>query len=285
MMDNNIVGKVKSALIAAASGYRPDMQEAYRRAIARETGPNARWAMEQIDTNCKLARDSRGPLCDDTGIPHLILEVGPDGIVGGHTLEAIRLGVEEGLRALPGRPMAVLGDDAQRIGQSAGLSPDPSAVAAAPILIVPGGRGAAVRLHVLMMGSAGAAIRAKTGRVFHMHSADTVTDEIVAWATEAVGLLGCTPCTLGIGIGRSHYEATALTLLSLAEGRYDTQSPLEKEITARVNECKTGAMGLGGDTSVLAAFVKVGPQRASGVRAVCMLPCCCFEPRAAVAEL
>ena len=56
---------------------------------------------------------------------------------------------------------------------------------------------------------------------------------------------------------------------------------LEQYITDRVNEDGPGPLGFGGKTSVLSTFVKVGPQRASGVRIVCMRPCCCFEPRKA----
>ena len=68
---------------------------------------------------------------------------------------------------------------------------------------------------------------------------------------------------------------------ALVDGTYERQSDLEREITERVNESHVGALGLGGDTTVLATFMKVGPQRASGVRIVCMRPCCCFEPRIA----
>ena len=57
------------------------------------------------------------------------------------------------------------------------------------------------------------------------------------------------------------------------------------EITKRVNESNIGPLGLHGRTSVLATFVKVGPQRASGVRIVCLRPCCCFEPRTASIDL
>ena len=53
----------------------------------------------------------------------------------------------------------------------------------------------------------------------------------------------------------------------------------------KVNESKTGPLGLGGRHSVLATFAKVGPQRASGVRIVAWRPCCCFEPRRASVEL
>ena len=68
---------------------------------------------------------------------------------------------------------------------------------------------------------------------------------------------------------------------AMVKGNYDVQSEFEKTITDRVNESNTGALGLGGKTSVLATFAKVGPQRASGVRIVALRPCCCFEPRRA----
>ena len=60
---------------------------------------------------------------------------------------------------------------------------------------------------------------------------------------------------------------------------------MEREITRRVNDANIGPLGLGGNTSVLATFMKVGPQRASGVRIVCVRPTCCFEPRIATVEL
>ncbi|MBP5468053.1 MAG: fumarate hydratase, partial [Candidatus Riflebacteria bacterium] len=141
-----------------------------------------------------------------------------------------------------------------------------------------------IRLHVLMFGG-GPAIRAKTYRVYHKHNTQVVLDEIVNWAKEAVGLLGCSPCTLAVGIGRSHFEASSLMLQALVDGNYDRQSEMEKEITDRVNESNIGPLGLHGKTSVLATFMKVGPQRASGVRIVCLRPCCCFEPRIASIDL
>ena len=131
----------------------------------------------------------------------------------------------------------------------------------------------------------GPAIRAKTYRVFHKHNTETVLNEIVEWAKESVGQLGCTPCTLAVGIGRSHFEAAALMLEAQADGNYDVQSEMEQEITRRVNAAGIGPLGLGGNTSVLATFLKVGPQRASGVRIVCVRPTCCFEPRIATVEL
>ena len=91
-------------------------------------------------------------------------------------------------------------------------------------------------------------------------------------------------CTLAIGVGRSHYEATAMMMEAIVYGDYDRQTEFEKSITDCVNECDTGPLGLGGK-SVLATFLKVGPQRASGVRIVSIRPCCCFEPRISSVEL
>ena len=282
-MKNDVTTLVRDALVEAGSTFREDKKEAYRRAIGAETDEKARWVLQAVLENAEAAERDRSPLCDDTGIPHLVLEIGPDRAVTGRMLDDIREGVRQGLRALPGRPMGILGEDSQRIDQSGGLDPDSAGVAPAPILVRRCEENV-IRLHVLMFGG-GPAIRAKTYRVFHRHDTRVVLDEIVRWAAEGVAQLGCSPCTLSIGIGRSHYEAAALMLQAQIDGRYDIQSEMEREITRRVNETGVGPLGLGGKTSVLASFMKVGPQRASGVRIVCVRPACCFEPRIATVEL
>ena len=278
-----IVSLVSDTLVKAGSTFREDKKEAYRRAIAQETNEKAKWVLETILENAEAAEKNRGPLCDDTGIPHLVLEVGPDAAVTGRTLDAIREGIAQGLRKLPGRPMGIMGDDSRRIDQSGGLNPDSAGVEPAPILIRRCEENV-LRLHVMMFGG-GPAIRAKTYRVFHKHDTQVVLDEIVKWATEAVAQLGCSPCTLAVGVGRSHFEAASMMLEAQADGRYDVQSDMEREITRRVNEADIGPLGLHGQTSVIATFMKVGPQRASGVRIVCVRPTCCFEPRIATVEL
>ena len=282
-MTNDIVTLVRDTLVTAGSTFREDKKEAYRRAIAEERSEKAKWVLEQILANAEAAETARSPLCDDTGIPHLVLEVGPDRAVTGRMLDEIREGVAQGLRALPGRPMGIMGDDSHRIDQSGGLDPDSAGVAPAPILLRRCEENV-VRLHVLMFGG-GPAIRAKTYRVFHKHDTSVVLDEIVSWAKESVAQLGCSPCTLAVGIGRSHFEAASLMLQAQADGRFGVQSTMEREITRRVNEAGIGPLGLGGGTSVLATFLKVGPQRASGVRIVSLRPACCFEPRIASVEL
>jgi fumarate hydratase subunit alpha len=282
-VNDRIIEKVSNGLVASGSSFLLDKKAAYERAIAKETNSQAKWTLETILENAIVAEKNHSPLCDDTGIPHLVLDVGPNCPVTGDMLQSIKEGVSQGLRKLPGRPMAIKGDDVHRIDQSLGMDDDPGALDAAPILIRPIEEDK-IRLHIMMFGG-GPAIRAKTYRVFHKHNVDTVMDEIVSWATEGTKLLGCTPCTIAVGIGRSHYEATSMMLQALVDGTYDKQSELEQSITGRVNAAGVGALGLGGNTTVLATFMKVGPQRASGVRIVCMRPCCCFEPRIATVEL
>lgn len=281
---NEVIDKVAKCLVTAGSTFREDQKEAYRKAIASENNEASCWVMKQVLENALVAEKNCGPLCDDTGIPHVFIEVGKNRALTGQMMADIKEGVRQGLRQLPGRPMAIKGDDYARIDQSGGLDEDSGALAPSPFLIRECEDDDALRLTILMLGG-GPAIRGITQRVFHKHSVQTIIDEIVSRAIPAVSQLGCSPCTLAIGIGRSQFEATSLMMEAMAKGNYDVQSKFEKTITERVNESNTGALGLGGNHSVIATFAKIGPQRASGVRIVALRPCCCFEPRRATIEL
>lgn len=279
----DITDSVAATLVKAGTTFRPDQLAAYERAISCERGKHSLWVLRQIVENAKVGQAGGFPLCDDTGIPHLLLEVGAEASIPPGFLDAVELGVVQGLRKLPGRPMAVLGSDEERISQSAGLSKDSGALIAAPLQIVRGCgdvKPSEIQLTIMMYGG-GPEIRGKTLRVFHKHSADVVVNEMVAWAKESTKLLGCQPCILSFGVGRSNYEAASLSMQAMAKGNFDTQSEIETRITDGVNETLCGALGLGGDTTVLGTFVKVGPQRASGVRIVSMRTGCCFDPRRA----
>ena len=278
-----IVEKVADCLVAAGSTYPDDKKRAYECAISNESDETARWLLKTLLDNGLAAERNRSPLCDDTGIPHVVVDLGPNRAVTGELLLSIEEGVAEGLRRLPGRPMAVRGVGEERIAQSLGMYEDPAMLEMAPVAIRRVDDDV-LRVHVLMTGG-GPAIRGRSYRVFHRHDYKVVEQQIVEWAVEACSLLGCTPCTLCIGVGRSHYEAADLMLQAQVDGDYGVQSDLERRITDAVNESHVGAMGMGGSTTVLGTFMKIGPARASGVRVVCLRPCCCFEPRKASVEL
>ena len=280
---DEVVAKVADCLVRAGSTFRQDKKDAYKRAIENEDLERAKWNLATILENAEVAERDRSPLCDDTGIPHIFIEVGPNKCVTGALMTAIQDGVLEGLRQLPGRPMAILGNDKERIDMSGGISPKSDDLAPAPILIKEVEEDV-LRVHILMLGG-GPAIRGLTQRIFHKHNLNVVLDEIVNRAKDATRLLGCTPCALAVGVGRSQFEATAMMMEALVYSDFNKQSDMEKYITDKLNETNVGPLGLNGKTTVLATFMKVGPQRASGVRVVAMRPACCFEPRMACVEL
>jgi fumarate hydratase subunit alpha len=270
---------VGACLVKAGTTFRADQIEAYRAAVDKESNKNARWVLERLLENADVAQRRGFPLCDDTGIPHVFCEVGNDLNLPSGWLAAIHAGVAQGLRAMPGRPMAVEGNDVERVEQSKGLSPRSEDVLPVPVITkpVPGDR---LSVTVLLLGG-GPEIRAKTYRVFHKRSIRKVLEEAASWMAAEVKSLGCTPSILAIGVGRSHTEASMRMLEAMKSGDLRKQGQWERKITEIVNAEKTGALGLGGDFSVLGTFLNIGPLRASGVRIVSARPCCCVEPRRA----
>ncbi|AEG18973.1 fumarate hydratase [Methanobacterium paludis] len=268
---------VKNAVIEASTTFREDQLDAYRQALNDETNENTKWVFELLLENADIAKREKVPLCDDTGIPHIYIEIGNEVLLPSCFFQEIRSGVEAGLRALPARPMAVHGNDIERIEQSKGLYDDPGKLVPAPFLMdtVPG---EGVRIHVLMLGG-GPEIRSHTYKVFHKRDHRKVFGDVVTWLRSEVPMLGCTPCIPAIGIGRTHFEASSLMLKAMAYGDLNRQSETENFITESLNSSMIGALGIGGSVTALGSFIKVGPQRASGVRIVCVRPCCCMEPR------
>jgi fumarate hydratase subunit alpha len=270
---------VKNAVIEASTTFREDQLDAYRKAIREEQDDNARWVLELLLENAQIAMRKKVPLCDDTGIPHVLVELGPNTHFPSDLFNEINEGVAAGLRKLPGRPMAVLGNDIERMEQSRGLNTDPGKVIP-PSVLVDKMDDKGVKIHILMLGG-GPEIRSHTYRVFHQRDHGNLFKEALTWMRSEVPKLGCTPCIPAIGIGRTHFEASSLMLKAMAYGNLNYQSELENEITDSLNHPKVGALGLGGSVTALGSMIKVGPQRASGVRIVSIRPCCCVEPRKA----
>jgi fumarate hydratase subunit alpha len=279
-----IIEAVSEAVVVASTKLRDDQIRAYEGAIDSETESNSRWILERILENAHVAeRERRFPLCNDTGIPHVYIEIGRDAKIPPGLFTALSEGIEKGERELPTRPMAVRGGPLERIAQTRGLYDDPGRLVPAPFL-VESIIGKKILITVLMLGG-GPELRAKTYRVFHHKNSELILDEAVKWAIEGVSQLGCTPCVPAIGIGRTHYEASALMLRALRFGRFDQQNEWERKIVDILNATEVGPLGFGGNTTALASFVEIGPQRASGARIVCMRLGCCYDPRRATTIL
>jgi fumarate hydratase subunit alpha len=276
-MSTKIRELVKDAVIEASTTFRDDQIQAYQRAVENEENDNARWVLELLLENARLASSNKVPLCDDTGIPHILVELGFNTQFNPDLFDQIYEGVALGLKNLPGRPMAVFGNDIERIEQSQGLYNDPGKVIP-PSVLVDKRDTDGLKIHVLMLGG-GPEIRSHTYRVFHQRDHENLFMEALTWMRSEIPKLGCTPCIPALGIGRTHFEASSLMLKAMAYGNLNHQSEIEKKITDSLNQTNIGALGLGGSVTALGAMVKIGPQRASGVRIVCMRPCCCVEPR------
>lgn len=289
----DILDDISKSIIEASTTLSSDKLNALKRAIDTEDNVNAKWALEQILENYQVAQDTRFPLCDDTGIPHVIVEIGEDREISGELLNQIHEGIALGLNNLPARPMAVKGNEFERIEQSRGLFEKPGMLRPASILIDSSNDESTYKrdispdtlnLHFLLEGG-GPEIRAKTFRVYHKRSFDNVIGTACEWLEESLKMLGCTPSIPSIGIGRTHFEATSLLLKSIAYGNLDNQSEYEQYVTDRLNQTGIGPLGLGGKTTVLGTYLNIGNQRASGVRIVSVRPSCFVEPRVATLKL
>ena len=272
-----LVDLIKKAVIEASTTFRNDQLDSYRRAIESETNANAKWVLEILLENAKIARTNKVPLCDDTGIPHIIIEIGNESQLPPSFFQDINKGIAEGLSELPARPMAVKGNSIERIEQSKGLYSNPDKLVA-PSFMVDSREGNGVNIHILMLGG-GPEIRAHTYKVFHKRDHRKVFEEVLTWLRSEITMLGCTPCIPTIGIGRTHFEASSLMLKAMAYGNLNNQSELEKALTESLNNTNAGALGIGGSITALGSFINIGPQRASGVRIICTRPSCCVEPR------
>ena len=280
----DIVQKVSDSIIEASTHLSDDKRNALKLAIENETNENASWALTQILENYEVAEKTKFPLCDDTGIPHVIIELGSEREITSDLISQINEGIYQGLNRLPARPMAVKGNRIERIEQSKGLHDDPGLMKPASFLIDNAENPDTLNIHFLLQGG-GPEIRAKTYRVYHKRSFDNVIGQAIDWLRDSLKLLGCTPSIPSIGIGRTHYEASSLMLKSMIYGNLDNQSDEEIFVTQKLNQTNIGPLGLGGNTTVLGTFIGIGNQRASGVRIVSVRPSCFVEPRKATLRL
>lgn len=289
----DIIEDVSNTIIEASTNLSKDKYNALKKAISIEDNENALWTLNQILKNYKVSNKVKFPLCDDTGIPHVIIEIGENREITGNLIAQINEGIKEGLNNLPARPMAVKGNDIERIEQSKGLYDNPGQMKAASFLIDSFSDDSTYKrdispdtlnIHFVLEGG-GPEIRAKTYRVYHKRSVVNVMDTAIGWLEESLKMLGCTPSVPAIGIGRTHYEAASLLLKSIVYGNMDFQNELEEYVTERLNKTNIGPLGFGGKTTVLGSFVNIGNQRASGVRIVSVRPSCFVEPRVATLHL
>ncbi len=259
---------VKRLCQQAACVLPQDVMEALRRAQEREESPLGRRVLEQIVRNAELAQEEMLPICQDTGVAVIFLEVGQDvHLVGGDLMDALRRGVSEGymegyLRAsMVERPFSV------RVNTRDNTPP------VVHIDMVPGDR---VRLRLMPKGagcenvSRLAILLPGAGR-----------EGVIRFVTETVEDAGgkpCPPVIVGVGIGGTAEYAMLLAkkalLRPVGQPHPDAEvAALEAELLRRVNALGIGPQGVGGRVTALAVHVEVFPSHIASLPVAVNIQC------------
>ncbi len=264
-----------AAALQYISCYHPaDFIANLARAYEREQSPAAKDAIAQILTNSKMCAEGRRPICQDTGIVNVFLEIGMDvrfeGFAG-----SIEDAVDEGVRRGYLDPdntlrASVLADPIFERKNTQDNTP-----AVVHMSVVPGNT---VEVTVAAKGG-GSENKSK----FVMMNP---SDDLVDWVLKTVPTMGagwCPPGMLGIGIGGTAEKAMLLAKKSLMEpiemfelrqrGPKNKLEELRIELYEKVNALGIGAQGLGGLTTVLDVKIATYPTHAAS-KPVAMIPNC-----------
>jgi fumarate hydratase class I len=256
------------------SYYHPvDYIKALARAYEQEESPAARDAMAQILINSRLCAEGHRPICQDTGIVTVFLEIGMD--VRWNATLSVEDMVHEGVRRAYNHPdnrlrASVLADPAGKRTNTKDNTPG-----VVNMKVVPGDR-----VDVIVAAKGGGS-EAKSKFVMLNPS-----DSIVDWVLKTVPTMGagwCPPGMLGIGIGGTAEKAMLLAKEALMEeidiqdliarGPANRVEELRIELYEKVNQLGIGAQGLGGLTTVLDVKIRDYPTHAANLP-VAMIPNC-----------
>ncbi|MGE5799165.1 MAG: fumarate hydratase [Syntrophaceae bacterium] len=247
-----ITRAVRDLFIDANCNLGDDVLAAFDRGIATDESPVAREVLRELKENARIARDEQSPICQDTGLAVLFVEVGQDvHVVGGDLKAAINEGVKKGygegyLRKSACHPFtrANTKDNTPAVIHFDIVSGDKVRIVA-----VPKGGGAENMSRVDMLSpSAGL---------------EGIKDFIVK-RLEASGSNPCPPTVVGVGIGGTFERSALLAKKALArkigERNADPElAKVEVEVLERINKLGIGPMGYGGNTTSLDVFFEVEP--------------------------
>ena len=243
---------VKALAIEANEVLGEDVLDCFQEALRNEESPVGREVLGQLIENARIAREEHIPICQDTGLAVIFLEIGQDvHLVGGDLKEAVHQGVREGygegyLRKSSCHPFtrANTGDNTPAVIYTDIVPGD-----RLKIWVVPKGGGSENMSRLFMLPpSAGLA---------------GVKEKIVETVKEA-GPNPCPPTIIGVGIGGT-FEQAALQakkslLRPLGSPNPDPElDRLEKEILVLINKLGIGPQGLGGRTTSLAVHIRLLP--------------------------
>ncbi len=272
-----LTDNIKEMCIEATHFLTPDMDEALKRATAEEEAPLGKQVLEQLQENLKIAGKEMIPICQDTGMAVVFLEVGQDvHFVGGNVMDAVNEGVRRGyvdgfLRK------SVVKDPIIRENTK------DNTPAILHYEIVPGDK---VKITVAPKGFGSE----NKSRVFMLTPADGIegVKDAVLTAVKDAGPNACPPMVIGVGIGGTFEKCAIMAKKALTRNvsvRSDIPyvKELEEELLDKINRSGIGPGGLGGKTTALAVNINTYPTHIAGLPVAINI--CCHVNRHAVREI
>ena len=249
-----IIDAVERLFIEACYELPEDVVRAIRKARESEVSPLGQEILQQILDNAEIARCGEFPLCQDTGLAVVFLELGQDAhIVGGDLSECIAEGVRRGYKNGYLRKSAVDRPYSERRNTQDNTP---------PIIHTRIVRGDQLKITVLPKG--GGSENMSYLRMMSPSMGRQGVLDFVVKAAEESGANPCPPVIIGVGIGGTADHALLLAKEALLRevGKPSDNSEdasLEAEILERVNRLGIGPQGLGGRITALAVHVQSFP--------------------------
>ncbi len=262
-----ITETIKRLCIEANTSLPEDVTEALNKALAKETSPTGREILRELINNAKVAWREKLPLCQDTGLAIVFIEIGQEvRIVEGALDGAINEGVSSGYRDGNLR-RSVVRDPIHR------KNTDDNTPAIIHTKIVPG-----ENIKIKFMAKGGGAENCSAIRMFNPGSRREEIDAFVVETVEKAGPNPCPPIIVGIGIGGSFDYAPILakTALMREVGMHNSEKETaewERELLEKINKSGIGPMGLGGKTTALAVNIEKYPCHISSLPVAVNIEC------------
>ena len=274
---SEITRNIKEMCIEANHFLSEDMSAAMKNAVQTEESPLGKQILNQLQENLQIAGEDMIPICQDTGMAVVFLEIGQDvHLEGGSVEDAVNEGVRQGYVEGYLRK-SVVKDPIIRENTK------DNTPAVIHYSIVPGEK---VRIKVAPKGFGSE----NMSRVFMLKPADGIegVKNAVLTAVKDAGPNACPPLVVGVGVGGT-FEKCALMAKEALTREVGTHSKiewvkdLEEEILQKINNLGIGPGGLGGTTTALAVNVNTYPTHIAGLPVAINI--CCHVNRHIIREV
>ena len=252
-----ITKNIKEMCIEANHFLSPDMAEAMKCAEKNEEAPLGKQILEQLQENLKIAGEDMIPICQDTGMAVVFLEIGQDVHLEGGALEdAVNEGVRQGYVEGYLRK-SVVGDPLIRENTK------DNTPAVLHTRIVDGDQ---VKIKVAPKGFGSE----NMSRVFMLKPAEGIegVKDAVLTAVKDAGPNACPPMVVGVGIGGTFEKCALMAKEALTRevgSQIEYVKELEEELLTKINSLGIGPGGLGGTTTALAVNINTYPTHIAGL--------------------